>query len=80
MPGTTTVIETTEAGNMTLHCHAPSKYLRFAFIARDDQTPTADGAYYGQFSNITVYDEQVQSTPWKLDTILIGACSELSTT
>ncbi|MFA6271246.1 MAG: hypothetical protein WC657_08660, partial [Candidatus Paceibacterota bacterium] len=77
--GTTTVIEATGTGNIDVTLATPSRYVRFLFIARDDQTPAADGTIYGQFSAVTVYSETGTIDAEEVGYDLIGACSELST-
>jgi hypothetical protein len=63
--------------DVTIDTASQSIELRFTSLA--NQTPTSDGAIYGQFSNITVYDELGAINALEIGYDLIGACSELST-
>lgn len=76
--GTTSSITATGTGNLDITLATPSRYLAFDFISRDAQTPAADGTIYGQFSNITVYDETGNINAYEVGLDLIGACSEMS--
>ena len=77
--GTTTQITATGTGSVDVTLATPSRYLKLLFIARDNQTPAADGTIYGEFSAITVYDETGVIDAEEVGYDLIGACSELST-
>lgn len=77
--GTTTQITATGTGNIDVTLATPSRYLKLLFIARDTQTPAADGTIYGKFSNVTVYSETGTINALEVGYDLIGACSELST-
>lgn len=55
--GTTTVITATATGSIDVTLATPSRYLELRFFSRAAQTPTEDGAYYGQYSSVTVYTE-----------------------
>jgi len=77
--GTTTVIEATSTGNIDVTLGTPSQYIRFLFVARDTQTAPGDGTNFGEFSDITVYDETGTINALEVGYDLISACSELST-
>jgi hypothetical protein len=55
--GTTSVVAATGTGSMDIQLGTASRYVRLLFYARADQTPTSDGTYYGEFTNVTVYSE-----------------------
>lgn len=56
--GTTTVITADATDTIDVELATPSRYLEFRYYSRAAaQTPTSDGQYYGEFSNITVYSE-----------------------
>lgn len=79
--GTTSAITASGTGNLDITLGTPSRYLSLQFIARanPNQTPTADGTYYGEFSAITVYSETGTIDAEEVAYDVIGACSELST-
>jgi hypothetical protein len=77
--GSTSSIIANGTGNLDITLGTPSRYLLLRYYARADQTPTADGTYYGEFSGITVYSETGTIDAEEVGYDLIGACSELST-
>lgn len=55
--GTTCTIAASGTGNVDVTLGTPSRYVELRFYARAAQTPTEDGAYYGEFSGLEVYSE-----------------------
>ena len=55
--GTSTVITTSSTGAIDVQLAVASQYLELRFYARGNQTPTEDGAYFGQFTSPEVYSE-----------------------
>ncbi len=74
-----TNITTTSTGSLDVTLGTPSRYIRFVYTSQDNQTPTADGTYYGEFSNVTVYSETGTINAMEVGYDLINNCSELST-
>ena len=72
------IIDGTDS-NQDVSISTASQAIELRFTALADQTATADGAIYGEFSNITVYDETGAIDAEEVGYDLIGACSELST-
>jgi hypothetical protein len=77
--GTSTdVVSVTSTGSAASQSHTlatPSQSIELRFYARANQTPTSDGTYYGEFSNITVYSETSQVN---MEEICIDAVGTLS--
>lgn len=55
--GTTCTIAASGTGSIDVTLATPSRYVELRFYARAAQTPTEDGAYYGEFSSMEVYSE-----------------------
>ena len=55
--GTTTVITATGTGSIDVTLATPSRYIELRFYARAAQTPTEDGADYGEFNTMRVHSE-----------------------
>jgi hypothetical protein len=74
----TDVVSVTSSGSATGQSHTlatPSQSIELRFYARGNQTPTSDGTYYGEFSNVTVYSETSQIN---MEEICIDAVGTLS--
>jgi hypothetical protein len=57
-PGTTTQITAAGTASLSVALGTPSRWLEFRYYSRAAaQTPTSNGAYYGEFSNVTIYSE-----------------------
>src|SRR3990172_12236375 len=54
--------------------------IELRFYARADQTPTSDGTYFGEFSNITMYSETSAIDLTEIATDVIGKFTELNST
>ena len=48
-------IQATGTGSIDVTLGTASKYVRLVYYSAAAQTPTSDGTYYGEFSNIMVY-------------------------
>lgn len=86
------VVSVTASGTATSQSHTlatPSQSIELRFYARAGQTPSEDGTYYGEFSNLTVYSETSSinlseaaadvagyNTELSSGTAYIGACSQ----
>lgn len=55
--GTTTVITADATATIDVTLATPSRYVELRFYSRAAQTPTSDGAIYGQFSALTIFSE-----------------------
>ncbi len=77
--GTSTdVVSVTSSGTAASQSHTlatPSQSIELRYYARANQTPSSDGTYYGEFSNITVYSETSQIN---MEEICIDAVGTLS--
>ena len=60
--GTSTVIPPPSSGTIDVQLAVASQYLELRFYARGNQTPTEDGAYFGQFTSPEVYPNCPTST------------------
>ena len=58
----------------------PSRMIELRFYARADQTPTSDGTYFGEFSNITMYSETSAIDLTEIATDVIGKFTDLNST
>jgi len=56
----------------------PSRMIELRFYARADQTPTSDGTYFGEFSNITMYSETGAINLTEIAKDVAGSMSELN--
>jgi len=54
--------------------------IELRFYARADQTPTSDGTYFGEFSNITMYSETSAIDLTEIATDVIGKFTDLNST
>lgn len=56
----------------------PRQTLRLGFLADANQTPTSDGTYYGQVSNVVVYSETGNINLTEIATDVLGYVSNLN--
>ena len=76
--GTTTLIDEAATGSIDVNLATASRYIRLAYTAQDDQTPTSDGTYYCQISNVTVFDETGTIDAEEVGYDLIDNCTEIT--
>lgn len=57
----------------------PTQQIRINFIARANQTPSADGTYYGEVTNIVVYTETGAINAQEISKDIAALATELST-
>lgn len=60
------------ASSQTYTLSTPVQALQFRFISKADQTPTSDGTYYGEISNVMVYSETSAINLTEIATDIVG--------
>lgn len=79
--GTTTVIvdDAAPTGDIDVALATASRYIEFRYYARDNQTPTSDGNYYGNFKSIEVYSETGNIYADEIAKDIVTYCTDLNT-
>lgn len=67
------------SGSAATHTFAtPTQSVELRLYARANQTPTSDGAYYGEFSNITIYSETSSINLTEIAADIVGAITDIN--
>lgn len=75
---TTTQITATGSGSIDAELGTPSRVIELRIVSKDNQTPTSDGTYYANFSNIQVFSETSAINMEEIAKDIIGLVTDLN--